>query len=145
MKEIKFEITNQTLEKYNKYYFSIHPRAKKVPIEHPYHPSINTWFILPRPQMNALKQKWKDFGIWLINNLGYADMKIENYEIEYITYMPTRRRIDPDNTTPKFLNDALVESGFIMDDDGVHMKSLTLKTGYDKENPRTEITVRILD
>lgn len=145
MKEIKFEITNQTLEKYNKYYFSIHPRAKKVPIEHPYHPSINTWFILPRPQMNALKQKWKDFGIWLINNLGYADMKIENYEIEYITYMPTRRRIDPDNTTPKFLNDALVESGFIMDDDGVHMKSLTLKTGYDKKNPRTEITVRILD
>lgn len=145
MKEIKFEITNQTLEKYNKYYFSIHPRAKKVPIEHPYHPSINTWFILPRPQMNALKQKWKDFGIWLINDLGYADMKIENYEIEYITYMPTRRCIDPDNTTPKFLNDALVESGFIMDDDGMHMKSLTLKTGYDKENPRTEITVRILD
>lgn len=145
MKEIKFEITNQTLEKYNEYYFSKHPRAKKIPIEHPYHPSINTWFILPRPQMNVLKQKWKDFGIWLMNDLGYAGMKIENFEIEYITYMPTRRRIDPDNTTPKFLNDALVESGFIMDDDGVHMKSLTLKTGYDKENPRTEITVRILD
>ena len=145
MKEIKFEITNQTLEKYNKDYFSIHPRAKKVPIEHPYHPSINVWCIMPRMQMNALKQKWKDFGIWLMNDLGYAGMKIGQYEIEYITYMPTKRRADPDNFTEKFFNDALVESGFVVDDDGRHMRSLTLKTDYDKDNPRTEVTVRILD
>lgn len=35
------------------------------------------------------------------------------------------------------------ESGFIIDDDGNHLKSLTLRTGYDKTNPRTEIDVII--
>lgn len=145
MTEIKIVIDNQILEKYNQYYFSIHPRAKKPPIEHPYHPSINTWFVMPRPQMNALKQKWKDFGVWLIDSLGYTNMKIDQLELEYITYMPTRRRIDPDNVCPKFLNDSLVESGFIVDDDGQHIRALILKTGYDKDNPRTEIYARILE
>lgn len=143
--EIKIVIDNQVIEEYNKYYFSIHTKAKKPPIEHPYHPSINVWFVMQRPQMNALKQKWKDFGVWLINKLGYTNLKLDKFEMEYITYMPTRRRIDPDNTVPKFFNDSLVESGFIIDDDGTHMKALILKTGYDKENPRTEIFVRVIE
>ena len=134
-------IDNQILEEYNKYYFLHHPRSKKIPIEHPYHPSINVWFVMQRPQMNALKQKWKDFGIWLIQKLGYENLKLQEFEMEFITYMPTRRRIDSDNTTPKFILDSFTESGFIQDDDGTHLKGLTLRTGYDKENPRTEITV----
>ena len=58
---IKLTLDQTVLDKYNKYYFLEHPKAKKVPIEHPWHPSINVWCILPRIQMNALKQKWKDF------------------------------------------------------------------------------------
>jgi hypothetical protein len=41
--------------------------------------------------------------------------------------------------------DGFTESGFIVDDDGLHLKALTLKTDYDKENPRTEIYVKILE
>ena len=87
--------------------------------------------VLPRIQMNALKQKWKDFIVYWINDLGLQDKQLESFEMIFTTYMPTKRRIDCDNTVPKF----------IIDDDGSHLRSLTLKTGYDKNNPRTEIEV----
>ena len=57
--EIKLVIDNNTLTKYEKYYFKHHPRASKKPISNPYHESINTWMIMKRPMMNALKQRWK--------------------------------------------------------------------------------------
>ena len=143
--EYKLILDQSVIDKYCDEYFKIHPRSRKKPIEKPHHPFINTWMILPRIQMNALKQKWKDFGMWWINKLGYSDLKLDNFEMEFITYMPTRRRSDPDNTCPKFLLDSFTEAGFIIDDDGQHLKSLTLKTDYDKEYPRTEIIVKTID
>lgn len=138
---IKLILDKSVLEKYEKVYFKEHPRARKKPIEHPYHESINKWFVMKRPQMNALKQKWKDFCIWWIHDLGLNDKKLEYFEMTFTTYMPSKRRIDPDNTVPKFILDGFSESGFIIDDDGNHLQSLTLKTGYDKNNPRTEIEI----
>lgn len=146
--KIKDKITlildQKVLDKYNEYYFKLHPRAKKIPIERPTIPSLNTWIILPRIQMNALKQKHKDFIIWWINDLGYQDMKIDNFEMTYKVYMPTKRRSDPDNFTPKFWNDGFTESGFIVDDDGKHLKKLTLIADYDKDWTRTEIEIKLL-
>ena len=146
--KIKDKITlildQKVLDKYNEYYFKLHPRAKKVPIERPTIPSLNTWIILPRIQMNALKQKHKDFIIWWINDLGYQDMKIDNFEMTYKDYMPTKRRSDPDNFTPKFWNDGFTESGFIVDDDGKHLKKLTLIADYDKDWTRTEVEIKLL-
>ena len=69
------------MDKYNQYYFSKHPKARKKAIEHSYHPSINTWMVLPRIQMNALKQKWKDFIVYWINDLGLQDKKLDNFEM----------------------------------------------------------------
>ncbi len=142
---LKLILDNNVLEKYNKYYFSLYPKRKKVPIERPLHPSINVWMIMQRPAMNNLKQIWKDFCKWWVNELGYQNYKLEKFEMTFITYMPTRRRSDPDNMSPKFIMDGFTESGFIIDDDGSHLKALTLKTDYDKENPRTEIYVKILE
>ena len=62
--DIKLILDNDVVERYNQYYFSQHPKAKKKQIEHAYHPSINIWSIKPRTQMNALKQSWKNFIIW---------------------------------------------------------------------------------
>ena len=138
---IKIIIDNNVVEKYNQYYFSQHAKARKKAIEHAYHPSINIWMVLPRIQMNALKQKWRDFIFWWINDLGLQNEHLDNFEMIFTTYMPTKRRIDCDNTVPKFILDGFSESGFIIDDDGSHLRSLTLRTGYDKENPRTEIEV----
>jgi Holliday junction resolvase RusA-like endonuclease len=141
---IKLTITNETVDAYCAHYFTQHPRARKRPIEHPYHPSINVWFILPRLQLNALKQKWKDFTVWWLNDIGLANKKIEKCKMRFVSYYPTKRRVDCDNQIPKFILDGMVESGFIVDDDSHHLTSLTIECGYNKENPCTEIYIDIL-
>ena len=91
--------------------------------------------------MNDLKQKWKDFIKWVVAENKLSDLRLNTFSMTFTTYMPTKRRIDPDNTVPKFILDGMTEAGFIVDDDGEHLKSLTLQTGYDKDSPRTEIVV----
>lgn len=142
---IKLILDNKVLERYNTYYFLEHPRAKKKPIEKPYHPSINTWCILPRIQMNALKQKWKDFVCFWMKLEKLENKKLDSFDITITVFFDTKRRHDVDNQVPKFILDGFTEAGFIVDDDEKHLHSLTLKTGYDKENPRTEIEVFIKD
>lgn len=145
MNEISLIITNDTLADYEVYYFKKHPKAKKKPIDNPYHPSINQWMIMKRPMMNTLKQRWKDFMIWLIDNQGYSNLHINKCEMIFTTYYKTNRRHDIDNSTPKFILDGFSESGFINDDDITHLVRLTLQCAVDKENPRTEIVIRILE
>ena len=140
---IKLVIDNAAIEEYEKVYFAEHPRAKKKPIAHPYHESINKWMIMKRPQMNALKQKWKDFSAWLIRRSEYRDIRIEQCELKFITYYGTARRHDIDNGCPKFILDGLCESGFIIDDDSKHITSLTMQCFVDADNPRTEIEVYV--
>lgn len=139
--ELKIVIDNSILEQYNRFYFRLHPKATKKPIETPYHPSINAWMIMKRPVMNRLKGQWKDFIVWLMQYLGYKDMKINTCDIIFTTYFPTKARHDTDNNVPKFILDGLTESGFIIDDDSKHLKSLTLKCDYDKNNPRMEFDI----
>ena len=139
--EFKIVITKSDVYEYSEEYFRQHPRAHKLPIDHPYHPSINTWFVMQRPQMNDLKQKWKDFSIWLVKKNGLEGKKLECFDMRFVTYMPTKRRIDPDNTVPKFILDGFTESGFIVDDDNLHLRSLTLCADYDRDFPRTEIFI----
>lgn len=144
MKTIKLVFDDETLGRYEKEcYFVKHPKAKKKPIEHPYQESMNKWMIMKRPQMNALKQRWKDFMVWFIEDQGYANLRIEKCEMTYTVYKPTHRRLDLDNQSPKFLQDGLVESGFLVDDDMEHITSLTLRGGYDTDRPRTEILIRV--
>lgn len=133
------------VNRYNEYYFKQHPKAKKKPIEHPYHPSLNVYCIKPRIQMNAMKQQWKNFIIFWIKELGYENKKLDDIKIVYDIYHPTKRRTDPDNFTPKFIHDGFVESGFLVDDDRNHLHSLTIRCHVDKENPRTEISIYMGD
>ena len=138
-------IDNNTLDDYSKYYFSIHTRAKKVPISHPYHESINKWMIMKRPMMNALKGKWKNFICWLVKEQGYDNLRIEKCEISQIVYYPNNLRHDTDNSVPKFILDGLVDGGMIVDDDMKHLTKLTLECGVDKIHPRTELHIKILN
>lgn len=134
-------MNQEVVDKYNQYYFSQHSKAKKVQIDKPWHPSINVWAIKPRIQMNALKQSWKSFIIWWVNQLGYENMKLDNFRVEYDIYHPTKRRTDADNYSPKFIHDGFVESGFWIDDDREHLHSLTIRCHVDKDDPRTEIRI----
>lgn len=93
--------------------------------------------------MNSLKQKWKDFIKWFVNEQGYANLHIEKCEISQTIYYPTNRRHDIDNGVPKFVLDGLVDSGMIIDDDCRHVTKLVLQCGYDSEYPRTELKIKI--
>lgn len=143
IEQIKLTFDDETLGRYSEHYFELHPRAKKKPIAHPYHESINAWMIMKRPQMNALKQKWKDFITWFIMDQGYANLRISECELSFLVYYATNRPHDVDNTVPKFIVDGLCESGFIVDDDFKHIKKITLEVGIDKSRPRTEITITV--
>ena len=146
MDTIELVFDDDTLRRYEEEcYFVRHPKAKKKPLLHPYQESMNVWMIMKRPQMNALKQKWKDFMVWFIEDQGYGNLRIGRCEMTYTVYKPTHRRLDLDNNSPKFLQDGLVESGFIVDDDMDHITALTLRGGYDPKRPRTEILVKILE
>lgn len=100
---------------------------------------------MKRPAMNALKQRWKDFIVWLANDLGIAGLKISKCEITHIVYFATNQRHDADNTVPKFILDGLVESGVIVDDNSRYITKLILQCEVDKENPRTEIIINTID
>lgn len=93
--------------------------------------------------MNNLKQKWKDFIIWFVSISGYNDLKLDDFDVKYVAYFNTSRRHDVDNQVPKFILDGLTESGMIVDDDDKHLHKLTLATGYDKDNPRAELTILV--
>lgn len=142
---IQLTIDDEVLERYNKYYFKLHPKAHVPPIKQPYHESINAWMIMRRPAMNGLKQKWKDFIKWFVNEQGYANLHIEKCEISQTIFYSTNRRHDCDNSTPKFVIDGLVDSGMIVDDDSLHLTKITLACKMDKERPRTELKIKIID
>lgn len=139
--KIKIIIDNKTLEKYNKYYFKKYPKRKKVPITNPIPPSLNTWMVMRRFQMNHLKQTWKEFGEWLVDYYGYRNLNIDKCKITIKYYFGSLRRHDADNYTPKNLFDSFTVSGLLKDDDFNHVESLTIKGSYSKENPRTEIII----
>ena len=138
---IKFIIDRSTIKKYNLYYFTQYPRRKKEPIVSPIAPSLNQWGIMKRPQANHLKQCWKDFIVWLVQDYNLSNKKIDKCQIVVTYYFRTKQRRDADNYTIKFIGDGLVASGLLEDDDFSHIESLTIMGGYDKNCPRTELTI----
>lgn len=140
---ILLTIDRAALNRYAKYYFSMHKRAKVYPIQNPYHESINVWMIMRRQAMNALKGKWKAFMKWLVDEQGYSNLCIDNCQIVQRTFYSNNRRHDVDNSVPKFIIDGLVESGMIVDDDFKHITRLTMECGVDLKNPRTELEILV--
>ena len=75
---------------------------------------------------------------WFITCLLLVNRQLDDFDLIVTVFFNTKRRHDVDNQIPKFILDGLTEARTIVDDDEKHLHSLTLKTGYDKENPRTE-------
>lgn len=142
--EYKLILDQQLIDEYADFYFKEHPRAKKKPIERPIMPTLNQILILQRPQIAALKAKYKEFGIWLVHHYGYEDLALQKFELEVRVYMPTKRRFDLDNCVGgvKLLIDAFTETQMIVDDNSSNLIKLTIMGGYDKDNPRTEYILR---
>jgi len=68
--------------------------------------------------------------------------KFERATIQVIHYFKTNRRRDPqDNYAPKFLMDALVRSGILVDDNGELVTVPVPELKVDRERPRTEVFI----
>lgn len=141
MKELRIVLDQGTVERYNAHYFKLHPRARKAPIISPVHPSLNIWMIMRRPEMNGLKQKYKDYIVFVAEENGISGIGIDDCDITMHYFFPINRRHDCDNYTPKFFLDGLTEAGVITDDDFLHVHSLRTYGDIDRENPRTEIII----
>ena len=69
---------------------------------------------------------------------------IDKCKMTIIYYFKDRRRHDPANYD-KFVLDGLVEANVIIDDNYSVITEFTTKEDYDKDNPRTEIIIEILE
>ena len=86
------------------------------------------------------KQEWTDKVIWLVKK-DRPKKPYDRASVEIMYYFPNRNRHDPDNYAGKFLLDGLTKAGVIVDDSFDHI-TLAVGGGYDKEHPRTVITVK---
>jgi len=103
-------------------------------------PSLNVW----KNWHWSKQHKYKKELYQDVKNLAMA-LKLPRYNratVQIIYYHKTKRRRDPaDNYAPKFLMDALVNGGILMDDNGdlVNVEPVVMK--IDKEKARTEIFI----
>lgn len=140
--EIRIMFGKNMVEKYKTEYFKKYPNRRKFPIVDGRHPSINKWSIMPRMSCNSLKQNWKEFTVFVVEQHGYSNLNIEKCEVEMIIHIPTKRRCDSDNYTPKFIFDGFTESKLWLDDSFDVVETITTGGIYDKNNPATEFIIR---
>ena len=105
-------------------------------------PSINQFAGRENPwDYRRTKQYWTTL-VWAtcLNNKERPTTPYESADVSIRYFFPTKTRHDADNYAGKFLLDGLTKAGVIIDDDMSHIR-LHIAGGYDKQNPRTEITV----
>jgi len=144
MNNILIIINKDIVNKYHEYYFQKYPKRKVKPIDKPIPPSLNKFITFGRMQQNSLKQKYKEFSIWLSSYYSIDNLNLDNVIFNYTFFFPDKRRRDFDNLllTPKFINDGFVEAKVLKDDDGEKLKIEFENFQYDKINPRVEIIIK---
>lgn len=136
-------IDSNTLDEYNKYYFKMYPNRRKIPIEKTIAPTLNSFISKIRMEQNSIKQKYKEFSMWLARYYKINNLNLSKAKIIYKFYFKDKRRRDIDNMciSPKLINDGFVEENVFIDDSGDILTLEFATFGYDKINPRTEITI----
>ena len=144
--QIIISITQDLVDEYNAYYLSKNKRRKKPAIDSPLLPSLNKWMIMKRPMMNALKQRWKDFIIYICEKQGIDGLMIDKCTIEVKLTFHDRRRRDLDNyiASMKFIQDGLSAEegcGVIIDDSYSHITYLGGTAEFKKGIKQTDIII----
>ena len=111
--------------------------------------SLNELLVIGnRMTMNGIKKKYGKLGLWLADKYGLTNKQYSNSVMEYRVFKHTKAKADLDNISAgiKILNDGLcVESKAFIDDNYNHINPLLIGIEIDKEHPRTEIRVSIID
>jgi len=98
-------------------------------------PKTGRPFVTPSPQY---KQYQEDCGYFIKGLEKPIEHKVN---VKAVYYMPTRRKVDLTNLH-EALHDVLVHHGVLADDNSriIHSTDGSY-VDYDKENPRTEVTI----
>lgn len=98
-------------------------------------------FIMP----SAKYKQYEREAVWFLKPRPPQPIECE-VNVKCLFYMPTRRRVDLNNLL-EAATDLLVSAGIIKDDHcGIVVSHDGSRVKYDKENPRTEITItRVTD
>lgn len=108
------------------------------------HPSLNTWSRQHPMVVAKLKAAFTDVilaAVWEARQAKTWDGRVfRRAVVTYRMHFASNRRVDPDNVTPKFFQDLLVDTGVLEDDDFAHVE-LRLERGKKARPPWTEIRV----
>ena len=103
--------------------------------------NLNQYRNWPFHQSNSLKVQMKK-----VVKEACPEFRFENFTLDYTLYLMDRRLRDVSNVCSvidKFQCDALVELGYVPDDNYTFLKDIGYHFGgVDKENPRCEVTIR---
>ena len=103
-------------------------------------PSLNVWKCWHWSEQASYKRQLTDAVTWLVRAKRLPMFKRATVQIIY--YHSTNRRRDPaDNWAPKFLMDALVQGGILVDDNGDLVKVPPVGMEFDPERSRTEVFI----
>lgn len=103
------------------------------------HPSLNQILRMHYHKRNTENKKWAAL-VAFFDNRRKKRGPLKKARVKITYFFPDNRRRDPDNYSPKFLMDGLVNAGVIEDDSFRHVE-LTIAGEVDKDDPRTEIEV----
>lgn len=144
--EIIIEINQSLVDEYNAEYLSKNKRTRKAPIASPHPLSLNKILLMDYTHRNDVKQKYKEFIMWVCRNQGVDNMRIAECEIFLELVFHDKRLRDIDNHIGgyKFIADGLTETdgcGVILDDNYQVVKKLSSNIRYEKGEKKTIIHI----
>ncbi|PTM58360.1 hypothetical protein [Desmospora activa] len=103
-------------------------------------PSLNQMRNMHYYKLNRVKREWARL-ISIVSAARRPSKPFERVVVTLTYHFPDKRRRDPDNYSGKFIMDALVDMGFLIDDSFDHVELRHRKGESDKHNPRVIITI----
>lgn len=157
--KILITLNRELFAEYDKVYFKNNPRARKSYFMNDWKSkkknpkqlysvlSLNDIIPIDQRMYNTLKEKWGNFGKYIADKYNFSEKQLTNAVVQFAIYSETRAQKDCDNVSAsKMLTDGLfVQSGFFVDDSYLYINPFIVSCNYDKENPRCEIRVTVLD
>jgi hypothetical protein len=145
MNSVKIIIDKELMNQYESVYFKLYPKCRKFPkyFTNPIPLSWNAFIVKKRMEQNTIKQKYKDFGVWLAKLFKIDGLNLDKVTFTYDFYFGNRQRHDIDNytLTQKLLGDAFVCANVLKDDNSNNLWLKFNPFKYDKLNPRVEILI----
>ena len=142
-RKFAIEINQEIVDLYHKDYFEKYPRRKVEPIKRVTPPTLNGFVATKRMTQNSVKQKYKEFAMWMVSYYNLTNLNLDKAHMRYTFTFGDRRRRDMDNMIlrPKFFNDGFVEAGVIEDDDGTRLEISFGSFQYEKWKPKVLIEI----